>query len=148
MKIHVYVGVAAALLLLLLLSPPAQARAPGFIGDYSTWKDVPPKLQIIYLQGVLDSWMQIEQKSDPDKLKARRAGNLSCFVKRNFDANMALELVNSHYKAYPVDWQYAPSVVLYFEINSMCLPDINEEREKLGLPPNQRLPRQLANDTP
>ena len=142
MKVYLH---AVAVITLLV---PAHAMAVGFLNDYAAWKKAPAEFQTVYLQGAVDGWLQLEQNSDPEKLKARRAGMLSCFQKRNFDASLALELVNNHYKAHPVDWQYAPAVVLYFAINSMCLPEINEERGKLGLPALVRLPAQLSKDRP
>lgn len=142
MKAHLHaIAVMAALI-------PAQAKAGGFVANYTEWKKAPADVQAVYLQGVVDGWIQIDQKSDADNLKARRAGMRSCFEKQSFDTPMALELVNSHYKTHPVDWKYAPAVVLYFAVNGMCLPEINEERAKLGLPTLIRIPTQISKDNP
>lgn len=127
---------------------PAQAVAGGFVENYAAWSKAPADVQAIYLQGVVDGWLQIDQKSDADNLKARRTGIRSCFEKHSFDTPVALELVNGHYKAHAVDWKYAPAVVLYFAVNGMCLPEINEERAKLGLPALVRIPAQISKDGP
>ena len=126
----------------------AQALAGGFVENYAAWKKYPADVQAVYLQGVVDGWLQIVQSGEDDSWKARQAGIWSCFEKQRYDTPMALELVNGHYKVHPVDWKYAPAVVLYFAINSMCLPEINEERAKLGLSAWVRIPAQISNDTP
>lgn len=126
---------------------PVQSMA-GYMNNYAAWKQGSPEEQAIYLLGALDGWLQIGQKSDPENLKVRRAGMLSCFDKLGFNGGLAVDLVNTHYKDYPVDWHYGPAAVLYYAINGMCLPEINEERAKVGLPALIRLPAQLSADTP
>ena len=126
---------------------PVQAMA-GFIDNYTAWKKAPVEQRAIYLQGALDAFLQLAIEGEPKNLTARRDGIGSCLNQQEFSLQSAMELIDNHYKDYPVDWHFAPAPVLYYEMLGMCLPQINEEREKLGLPPNRRLPRQLTNDTP
>ncbi|KPF47279.1 hypothetical protein [Rhizobium sp. AAP43] len=126
---------------------PAQAMA-GFVDNYAKWKEMPQQSQLVYLAGAVDTLLQIAIEGEPKDDTARREGILTCFDRQAFDAERALELVNNHYKEFPVDGQYGPSPVLFYGIIQMCLPQINEERAKLGLPAAKRLPRQLSRDTP
>jgi len=126
---------------------PAQTMA-GFVDNYARWKEMTPQWQLAYLAGAVDTLLQIAIEGEPKDDTARREGILKCFDRQAFNAERALDLVNNHYKEFPVDGQYGPSPVLFYEMIQMCLPQINEERAKLGLPAAKRLPRQLSRDTP
>ncbi|MFN3317569.1 MAG: hypothetical protein ACK43M_02410 [Allorhizobium sp.] len=141
MKAHLQsIAVMAALI-------PAQAMA-GFVDNYAKWKEMPQQSQLVYLAGAVDALLQIATKGEPKDDTARREGILTCFDRQAFDAGRALELVNNHYKEFPVDGQYGPAPVLFYGIVQMCLPQINEERAKLGLSALIRLPDQLSADNP
>lgn len=117
-----------------------------FVGNYATWKKVPPAVQEGYLIGVMDGWTRTSAPGEPSWMSIQRTGINRCMREQEINSYQLTELVGSHYKNHTADWRLTPAAVLKHVIMGTCLADVNSEREKAGLAPWERKSGQISRD--
>lgn len=133
-------------LALILSIFPLSASHAMFVGNYATWKKVPPTVQEGYLIGVMDGWTRTSAPGEPSWMSIQRTGINKCMREQEISSYQLIELVNSHYKTHTADWRLPPASVLKYVIMGTCLADVNSEREKAGLAPWERKSGQISRD--
>jgi len=112
---------------------PAMAAA-GYVNNADQWNRLTPADKAAYVQGLNDTanFVFVNDDLATGLVKAART---RCLIQTKMAPNMLSDVITTAYAKNPALHSQPPMIVYVARLAEICRPIINEERVRIGLPP-------------
>ncbi len=118
-----------------LATSAQQAAASGFVNTGDVWERLSPEVQAAYAEGINDA-ANLVYFNDDLATAILKVARTRCLIEHKTSAaNLATEITNVYVNNKTMSKQPPMAIYLYV-MNATCKDIINQERTRMGLPPN------------
>jgi len=106
----------------------------GYVNNADQWNRLSPADKAAYVQGLNDTanFVFVNDDLATGLVKAART---RCLIQTKMAPNMLSDVITSAYAKTPQLRTQPPMIVYVSRLSEICRPIINEERTRIGLPP-------------
>ena len=112
----------------------AALASAGYINNADQWNRLSPAEKAAYVQGLNDTanFVFVNDDLATGLVKAART---RCLIQTKMAPNMLSDVITAAYAKTPALHSQPPMIVYVARLAEICRPIINEERVRIGLPP-------------
>jgi hypothetical protein len=119
---------------LLFALAPAAALASGFVYNADTWLALPPQARQAYAQGINDAANYVYTTDDVGQAVVKIA-RTRCLIEQRTTAAILADRITMAYTNEAAFRNTPPNIVYFAKMAIYCREFINQERDRMGLPP-------------